>query len=1065
VSEALSAMIEALGLEVAAIRKKGGGTQIELRGGERAGEAQGAWLYRFPVAEDLNLRDDTPVRVIAGQEDVQGVVVSFRDGLLVVALEQDLGPKIPAARLISDDAFLIERLRERLEKVRGGEAQFCRPAAERAIGQAAPRAADAEPNPAVTADGTLDADQVRALRRSLGSDTAFVWGPPGTGKTTTLARIVEAHYRAGRSVLLVSNTNIAVDTALERVAERLKGEPDFHQGLVIRQGPVVKEELRRRFGPQVILEEVVARLGQRLRREREEHAREAMSVENEERSLLAALRVLERLSSARKGLAACERARSETRAAIEAHEREAAESRSRATKLAADLERARTMGAVRRLFSGLDPVRLERERGAAERRAHAATEAARALAADLPKLDQELQTLRREVESLVAETRQHPPEPQIQARLGTLRQRLAQLRERLAAIDRELAALEQQVLGRCRILATTVYRTYLGKASLRQFDTVVIDEASMLMPPLVYYAAGLSTASVTIAGDFRQLPPIVMSEEDLAVRWLKRDVFEMAGIPARLEERQPTPYLVGLGVQYRMRGPICAVINELFYSDHPIRTHPSADVAGDAFPLGSSALLYVDTAPFHPWTGRRAGTYSRYNLFHALLARNIVLHLAETGFLPAASEANDAVGAVAPYAAQARLIQALLDDRLGARATGLAATVHRFQGNEKRAMLVDLTDSHGATLGRFLQATQMEEDGARLLNVAASRARHHVVLLGNFEYLRANAPRDGFVRRLVDHFEEHGKALDLDALLPLAERDWIDGLHHVLPANFDLREGAAGAFTEGTFYPAFARDLARARESVLILSPFATRPGTARWADALRAAVARGVRVRVVTRPVGQFGGGGTEDVTELVRGLRQIGVAVDLRAAMHEKVAILDGRILWHGSLNILSHRDTSESMLRLESRAACEQIGRFLAPPARRREQEAPAFDAAGNPECPKCGGPTVWNEGQHGIWFECEDAGCGGNVDARRRSRRRAGSAAGGGTEPGGAGGERGGRAGSGGRGRVASGDPCPEPGCGGTLRERVGRFGPFLGCSNYPACRYSENLDSNPRPRSR
>jgi hypothetical protein len=39
----------------------------------------------------------------------------------------------------------------------------------------------------------------------------------------------------------------------------------------------------------------------------------------------------------------------------------------------------------------------------------------------------------------------------------------------------------------------------------------VIDEASMLVPPLVYYTAGLATQSVTVAGDFRQLPPIVMS--------------------------------------------------------------------------------------------------------------------------------------------------------------------------------------------------------------------------------------------------------------------------------------------------------------------------------------------------------------------------------------------------------------------------------------------------------------------------------------------------------------------------------------------------------------------------
>jgi len=1036
-------MIGALGLEAAAIRKRGGGAQVELRGGEAIGQVEESWLYRFLLTNDLNLRDDTPVRVTAGNQDVPGVIASFRDGVLLVALEQDLGPKIAIARLVANDAFLIERLQERLQKVQSGESPHCRAAAERAVGQVPPKTADAEPHPDVTADGALNPDQLGALRRSLGSDTTFVWGPPGTGKTTTLARIVEAHYRAGRSVLLVSNTNIAVDTALERVAERLKGEPEFHQGLVIRQGPVVKEELRRRFGRQVTLEGIVARLGEELRREREELTREAAPLGDEERALLTALRDLERLASARRTLDAREAARAQAESSIHTREREAAQHHERASRLTADLERARTMGGIRRFLSGLDPARLERERTAAERWSRAAAEAAQALRADLPALDAELATVRRALETLTAEIADHPPTPEIQSRLGAVRNRLGQIGERIHAIDRELAALAQEVLDRCRILATTVYRAYLGPGPGRRFDAVVIDEASMLTPPLVYYAAGLGTRSVTIAGDFRQLPPIVMSDASLAQEWLKCDVFERAGIPRRLEQGLPTPHLAALGIQYRMCEPICAVINQLFYASHPLRTDPGVSRGGDRFPLGTAPLLYVDTAPFHPWAALKAGTYSRYNLLHALLIRNIVLHLAATGFLPPSSAANHALGVVAPYACQARLIQALLDDRLGERAAGIAATVHRFQGNEKQAMLVDLTDSLGTRLGRFLQATRLEDDGARLLNVAVSRARHHLILVGNFDYLRAKAPREGFVRRLVDHFEDHGDAVGPGPLLQLAERDWIDGLHQMLPADFDLPEGAAGAFTEGTFYPAFARDLAAARESVVILSPFVTGRGTARWVDSLRTAVGRGVRVRLVTRRAEEPGGGETEEVSELVRGLRDLGVSVDLRARMHEKLAILDGRILWHGSLNILSHRDTSESMLRLANPALCQQLGEFLSPPAGRRGKGATPLRTGANPACPRCGGPTVWNNGRRGIWFECEDSKCGGKLDARRRGPGRSGAGPAGGRPRGGA--------------RTTPPRPCPEPDCNGTLRERNGRFGPFLGCSNYPSCRHTEDLE--------
>lgn len=1049
-TDPLAAMLDALGLEVAAIRQKGGGTRIELRGGERIGQTEGSWLYRFVVVEELLLRDDTPVRLTAGQEDVPGVLVSFREGVLIVALEKDVGPRIPVARLISDDAFLLERLKQRLEQVRSGRVPFARASADRAIGRLTPISRNADPHSKVLADGAANDEQRTAVRRSLGSETTFVWGPPGTGKTTTVARIVEAHYRAGRSVLLVSNTNIAVDTALERIAERLEGEPDFHQGLVIRRGPVVKEELRRRFGPQVILEEIVARLGETLRREKARLEAEAEPLEAEERSLLAALKNLERLAGAESALTARERARVTLEASITAREREAEEHAATARRVRADLERARTMSSVGRWIRRLDPRRLERDALAAEQAATAARDAAAALAAGRPTLQREIGALRAEVERLRAETRSFPPKAQLATRLSTLRARLGQIRERTAAIGRELAELERQVLARCRILATTVYRTYLGTEASRQFDTVVIDEASMLMPPLVYYAAGLATHSVTVAGDFRQLPPIVMSDGAPADEWLKRDVFEIAGIPQRLARREPVPHLVALRTQYRMREPICAVVNALFYPDHPLRSHPSVAGSAPPFPLGSTPLLYVNTAPFHPWAARRAGTYSRYNLFHALLVRNIVLHLAETGYLPPASEPNDAVGAVAPYASQARLIQALLDDRLGERAAGVAATVHRFQGNEKSAMLLDLTDSVGVPLGRFLQAARLEEDGARLLNVAVSRARHHVVLIGNFEHLRAKAPRDGFACRLLDHAEEHGDALDLEALLPLAERDWIDGLHKVLPPTFDFPEGAAGAFTEGTFYPAFLRDLTRARESIVILSPFATSSGTSRWVEPLRAALARGVRVRVVTRPAEESGGGDTGEVTELVRSLRALGVSVDLRARMHEKIAIVDGRILWHGSLNILSHRDTHESMLRIESQAACQQIGRFLSTPAGRRD-EAPALDAPENPVCPACGGPMVWHDGRHGIYFECEDRDCGTKVDPRRAAGAgRSGKPKAGGTASARRTGAPPGKAAG------ATARPCPQPGCSGRLVERTGRHGRFLGCTNYPACRYTENV---------
>jgi adenylate kinase family enzyme len=982
-------MIQALDLEIAAVRKKGGFTRIELRNGEHIGQADGWWLYRFTVIEELNLPDDTPVRITCGQEDVAGVLVSFREGVLIVGVEKDLGPKIAVATLIADESFLLERLKERLEKIRRGELQFQRQFAERVLGLSPPTSGDAEPSPIILSDGALNLDQIAAVRRSLGSNVVYVWGPPGTGKTTTLARIVEAHYRAGRSVLLVSNTNIAVDTALEKVAERLKDEPEFQHGLVVRQGPVVKEELRRRFGPQVILEEIIARLGEQLQSEKTKLLQEARRLDKVEQSCVAALKAFERLATLQKSLAAQQSTWEDLKRRIAQHEAEAREHRSRQEKLLAEIKRIQSSNIVLRYLLGMKVKRLERQVEAAQRAAESAMQVAQTLIAKQDKLDAAVTELRRQVTQLTKVTQNYPPPAEIESRLAKVRTRKAAIEGRIRAIDGQLSDLEQQVLARCKILATTVYRTYLGRGGSRHFDVVVIDEASMLMLPLVYYGAGLALVSVTVAGDFRQLPPIVLSEEPLALEWLKCDVFKKAGIPEQVARCQSIPHLVVLGTQYRMCKSICDVVNMLFYDDHPLDSDPSVMQNNESFPLAEEPLLFINTASYNPWTALRVGTFSRYNIFHALLVRNIILHLAEQGFLPPQGEPNEAVGAVTPYAAQARLIQSLLSERLGDRAAGVAATVHRFQGNEKKVIVLDLTDSVGTPLSRFLKATSIDEDGARLLNVATSRARKHVILLGNFHYLMMKAPKGAYVRRLVDHFMAHGTPLDVAALLPLSETDWIDALKCVLPSHFQLPENASGLFDENNFYPAFLSDLVRARESVVIFTPFMTQAGTTRWIDVLCAAIARGVRVRVLTRPPDTSGDRATAEVRELIQRLRALGIVVDLRARMHEKIAIIDGCILWHGSLNIFSHRDTHESMLRIVSRAACSQLARLVSTPGGRFGDRV-SLDAPENPECPRCGGPTVWNDGRYGIYFECEQPSCGGKLDARggRRSSSTAG-----------------------------------------------------------------------------
>jgi predicted RNA-binding Zn-ribbon protein involved in translation (DUF1610 family) len=405
--------------------------------------------------------------------------------------------------------------------------------------------------------------------------------------------------------------------------------------------------------------------------------------------------------------------------------------------------------------------------------------------------------------------------------------------------------------------------------------------------------------------------------------------------------------------------------------------------------------------------------------------------LRDRGYLPNAGEPNEALGIISPYAAQTALLQGMLNEKLGVgQGPRYALTVHRFQGNEKDAIIIDLADSPVLRLSRFVKARDIDDDGARLLNVAFSRARNHVVLVANLDYLRANLPESSVTTKILDHFLQGAIPIPLDDVFHLAPEEWLDSLRPMTPPSIEFDPNTAGIFSEGTFYPAFGADVNHAQESIVIFSPFATRAGVSRWMDLFAVKVAAGVQVRIVTKP---------NDEPALIDEMGLQGIVVDLRDRMHEKIALIDGCTLWEGSLNILSHRDTSEIMIRVPSAAACNQVARFISTPMGKRTGEGAKSTIAEkeNPECPGCGHATLWKNGRFGPYFVCQN--CGGKIDARTPGRLN--------------------KAKSSRRPRqpflLASNDKvCPQ--CGSPMIVRSGKRGDFWGCSKYPQCRHTASI---------
>lgn len=560
------------------------------------------------------------------------------------------------------------------------------------------------------------------------------------------------------------------------------------------------------------------------------------------------------------------------------------------------------------------------------------------------------------------------------------------LRQELATISAKLEDISNSVLKEARIVGATVARTYLRPLEFAGFDAVIIDEASMILQPAVFHAAGLAIERVVIAGDFQQLPPIVQTEQQAIHDALAPDVFARAGIDHLTVNAGTAQRVEMLTEQFRMDDVICRVVSNAFYDGKLFTSPKRVSNALDLPEPFAQRLTIVDTSRVWPFTTRDAFN-SRLNLMHALAVRNLMFHFQSHQCL-SESGGKGAVGVCTPYAAQARLMGAIL------KAHGFenvrASTAHGFQGDERRVIVLDLVDSIGErNVGFFLQATQLRDSGAKLFNVALSRAKETIVVFANLTFLDQKLPGDSIVRGLLHDMQRGGRIIDVRDVLAL--HPVLEDFRRFTPQpEIDPEALRTGLFAGRDFARMIRLDLENAKKSVVIFSGFVTARRTAQIGEVLRGKINQGVQVRCITRPPGRNGSIPEDEGRSALKSLEAIGSAVDLRNDIHEKVVLIDNHIVWFGSLNPLSHTvKTSEVMARIDNQGIAVHLANVLA--IRRRtpdELEAGAGALPENPRCEKCANWSVLVRGRFGPFFACETKGCEWkqNVDTPGKSGGR-------------------------------------------------------------------------------
>ena len=143
---------------------------------------------------------------------------------------------------------------------------------------------------------------------------------------------------------------------------------------------------------------------------------------------------------------------------------------------------------------------------------------------------------------------------------------------------------------------------------------------------------------------------------------------------------------------------------------------------------------------------------------------------------------------------------------------------------------------------------------------------------------------------------------------------------------FRRRFPESNLFDQNTFYRAFERDLRHARQEVIIESPFIAANRMELLLPTFRKLSNRGVRIVVNTRHPDEHEGDYCRQAAEAVVSLQDMGVIVLYTGGHHRKLAIIDRKVFYEGSLNILSYRDSCEIMRRVASSVEAKKLLQFI-------------------------------------------------------------------------------------------------------------------------------------------
>ncbi|XP_038167500.1 protein ZGRF1 [Arvicola amphibius] len=297
----------------------------------------------------------------------------------------------------------------------------------------------------------------------------------------------------------------------------------------------------------------------------------------------------------------------------------------------------------------------------------------------------------------------------------------ALMKEELTAVERVYVrkSIEQHKLGTNRTLLKQVRVVGITCAACPfpcmndlKFPVVVLDECSQMTEPAsLLPIARFECEKLILVGDPKQLPPTIQGSDAAHENGLEQTLFD------RLCLMGHKPIL--LRTQYRCHPVISAIANDLFYEGNLVN--------GVSETERSPVLEWLPTLCFYNVTG--AEQVERENSFQNVAEAAFTLKLIQS--LIASGIAGSMIGVITLYKSQmykiCHLLSAVDAGHPDVKAVQVS-TVDAFQGAEKEIIVLSCVRTRQVG---FI-------DSEKRMNVALTRGRRHLLIVGSLSCLRKN---------------------------------------------------------------------------------------------------------------------------------------------------------------------------------------------------------------------------------------------------------------------------------------------------------------------------------------